>query len=160
MLGLGEGVVGVVVEGVFVDVDAECSLAVGVAEGLGDGDEFGGALEGVVRADEEGGVGDDGFHGRVGVDSPLLAGGEVVVARSGWFVDHFDADDDVGVFLGAVFLGHGDEDGGGLVKVVVLLPVHGTLVAGVLLAVLGAGATVTIYQDLHTCRSGPADCLV
>ena len=112
VLGLGEGVVGVVVEGVFVDVDAEGSLAVGVAEGFGDVDEFRGAFEGVVRADDEGGVGDDGFHGGVGVDGPLLAGCEVVVAGSGWFVDHFDADDNVGVFLGAVFLSHGDENVG------------------------------------------------
>lgn len=63
MLGLREGVVGVGVELVLMGIDAEI---LGV-ELLGEGGECGGALEGVMRYDDEVGVCRHGFHGMIRV---------------------------------------------------------------------------------------------
>ena len=161
MLRLRQRIVRVGVELVVVHVDAELARGAGVAvERLRDVVEGGGALEGVVRGDDEVWVLDDGFDGLVGGLGPGLRGAERVVAARGGLVDHFEADDDVGVRVCAVFLGHGDEDVGGVLEVVALLPFDGSSVAGVVLAVLAARRAVAVDPDVHACVAGPADGLV
>lgn len=158
VLRLRERVVGVGVELVVVGVDGEVARGGGGgAEGAGDGDEGRRALEGIVRHDDEVRVRGHGFDGAVRVRRPLLAHAEAVVPRERGLVDDFQADDHVRVHGAAVFLRHGHEHGRGAVEVVALLPEHAALAAGVVLAVLAAGAAVQVDPDFHVELARPLD---
>lgn len=82
---------------------------------------------------------------------------ETDVAGGGGLVDDFDADDDIGVHGAAVFLRHGYQHSGGAVEVIGLLPEHFAFAAGVVLAVLAAGAAVQVDPDFHVEFAGPLD---
>lgn len=135
VLGLGEGVVGVCEKLVEMRVDAE--LAVGIKV-LGDAGPGWSALEGVVHDDDEVWVCGCGFDGCEGGFGPSLGCAEEVVAPGDGLVDELKSDDDVGVLEGAVFSGHGFENGDGAGEVLGLLPVDGAGAAGVVEAVLAA----------------------
>jgi len=154
MFGLREGVVGVGVELVVVDIDAEARRG---AEGSGDGDERRRALEGIMRHDDKVRIRGHGFDGVVRVDRPLLTDGETIIPRGRRLVDDFQPDHHIRVRRAAIFLRHRYQDRGGAIEVIAPLPEHAALVAGVILAVLAAGAAVQVDPDFHVEFTGPLD---
>ena len=157
VLGLGEGNFGVGEDLVEMRVDSEGAGGAQRAGGVG---PRVGALECVVHDDHQVGVRRGVSDGLVGVAHELDRGVELVATLHQGFVDELKPDDSVGVLGGAIFLGHGGEDGNGLFQIVPLLPENITCVAGIIKSVLGARLSVTVHPHLHASCSRPSNGLV